>query len=136
MISGINHITIAIKDLNHSFEFYKDILGFKPLMKHSKGAYLLAGDLWFCLDVDSSARKETLPEYTHFAFTVEQKDFNEMVIKHKNSGVEILKENKSEGDQFTNVRLINSKQSTFSLSVFSCKYIGRSLKHFLTRFNT
>lgn len=100
MISGINHITIAIKDLNRSLEFYKEVLGFKPLMKHSKGAYLLAGDLWFCLDVDSSTRNEPLPEYTHFAFTVDQKYFNEMVIKIKNSGTKIWKENKSEGESF------------------------------------
>lgn len=65
MISGINHITIAVKNLEESFSFYKNVLGFQPLMRHSKGAYFLAGDLWFCLDLDSTTRKEPLPEYTH-----------------------------------------------------------------------
>lgn len=98
MIIGINHITIAVKDLNTSFTFYKDVLGFKPLLKHSKGAYFLAGDFWFCLDLDNNTRKEALPEYTHFAFTVEEKNFSKMAEKIKLSGAKIWKENKSEGE--------------------------------------
>jgi len=98
MIRGINHITITVKELERSFVFYKDMLGFKPLMKHAKGAYFLAGDLWFCLDLDPTTQKAPLPEYTHFAFTVEQKDFQTLSEKLKNHNVKIWKENKSEGD--------------------------------------
>lgn len=39
MITGINHITLAIKDLNKSFAFYANVLGFKPLVRWDKGAY-------------------------------------------------------------------------------------------------
>lgn len=98
MIKGLNHITISVRDLEQSFVFYKEVLGFKPLMKHSKGAYFLAGDLWFCLDLDSTTRKEALPEYTHFAFSVEQKDFAVISRKIKESGANLWKENVSEGD--------------------------------------
>ncbi len=47
MIQGLNHITLAISDLDKSFEFYTEILGFKPLAKRkNKSAYLLAGEIW------------------------------------------------------------------------------------------
>ena len=98
MILGINHITIAVTDLDRSFNFYKNILGFKPLMKHSCGAYLLAGDLWFCLDLDLSTRKGALQEYTHFAFTVRQADFSILSEKLRSSNAQIWKDNTSEGD--------------------------------------
>ena len=75
IVKGLNHITIAVKNLDVSFQFYQNILEFKPLMKSSRNAYFLAGDLWFCLDLDSSTRAEVLPEYTHFAFTVDQSEF-------------------------------------------------------------
>ena len=98
MIRGINHITIAVKDLEKSFTFYRDLLEFKPLVRHSTGAYFLAGDLWFCLDLDLKTRSEPLPEYTHFAFTVEQRDFDAFSAKLKDAKVKIWKENISEGE--------------------------------------
>ncbi len=55
MINGINHINIAVSDIEKSFLFYKDILGFKPLCKSEGSAYFLAGDLWFSLDLDRSS---------------------------------------------------------------------------------
>ena len=98
MIRGLNHITIAVKDLEKSFTFYKDLLGFKPLMKHSKGAYFLAGDLWFCLQLDPRTRAEALPEYTHVAFTVDQNDFSKLSKKLMSAGVTFWQDNVSEGD--------------------------------------
>ncbi len=98
MITGMNHVTFAVTDLDRSFRFYQNVLGFKPLMKHSKGAYFLAGDLWFCLDLDSSTRKQALPEYTHFAFSVAPNDFSTLSKKIISSGTTVWKENKSEGD--------------------------------------
>jgi catechol 2,3-dioxygenase-like lactoylglutathione lyase family enzyme len=52
VIKGINHITLSVKNVDQSFEFYTHVLGFKPVAKWLKGAYLLAGDLWFCLFLD------------------------------------------------------------------------------------
>lgn len=98
MISGINHITIAIKDLEKSFAFYRDVLGFRPLMKHSKGAYFLAGETWFCLELDSQARAVELPEDTHFAFGVSQEGFAAARERIIQSGAKSWKVNKSEGD--------------------------------------
>ncbi|KPJ49965.1 glutathione transferase, partial [candidate division TA06 bacterium DG_26] len=33
MIRGINHITLAVRDIDESFKFYADVLGFKPIQK-------------------------------------------------------------------------------------------------------
>jgi catechol 2,3-dioxygenase-like lactoylglutathione lyase family enzyme len=46
MINGINHITLAVSDLEVSFNVYTKILRLKPIAKWGKGAYLTAGDNW------------------------------------------------------------------------------------------
>jgi catechol 2,3-dioxygenase-like lactoylglutathione lyase family enzyme len=33
MIKSINHITLAVRNVEKSFGFYKDILGLKPIAK-------------------------------------------------------------------------------------------------------
>jgi glutathione S-transferase fosA5 len=98
MITGINHITLSVRSLSESFEFYKNILGFKPLMKKKKSAYLLVGDCWLCIEEDPMVRAQELPEYTHIAFAVDQSNFNLVSEKIKISGAKIFKENKSEGE--------------------------------------
>jgi catechol 2,3-dioxygenase-like lactoylglutathione lyase family enzyme len=40
MINGINHITLAVKDVEKSFEFYKDILSLKPVQNGKMGRIL------------------------------------------------------------------------------------------------
>jgi catechol 2,3-dioxygenase-like lactoylglutathione lyase family enzyme len=97
MITGLNHLTISTPNLDRSFEFYTTILGFKPLMKHSSGAYLLAGDLWFCLDEEPKVQVSA-SSYTHFAFSTTTDAFKVMEEKIRSSGAVIWKENKSEGD--------------------------------------
>ena len=52
MISGVNHITLSVGDVDRAFHFYVETLGARPLARWSKGAYLLAGDLWLCLVLD------------------------------------------------------------------------------------
>jgi catechol 2,3-dioxygenase-like lactoylglutathione lyase family enzyme len=44
MIKSLNHITFAVKDLEKSFKFYKEILGLKPIAKWKNGDYFKAGD--------------------------------------------------------------------------------------------
>lgn len=67
-------------------------------MKWPKGAYLLAGDLWFCLFLDDNTRKSKLPEYTHIAFTISEQNFKVMSERIKKSGAKIWQENQTEGD--------------------------------------
>ena len=44
MISGLNHLTLTVSDLDKSFDFYVDVLGFKPEGRWDKGAYFLDPD--------------------------------------------------------------------------------------------
>lgn len=97
MITGLNHLTLSVSDLDRSFDFYTAVLGFKPLFKRSKGAYLLTGELWFCLDEDPHV-KVAASSYTHFAFSVGRSDFEDVSKKIKSSGATIWKKNKSEGE--------------------------------------
>ena len=39
-ITGFNHLTLAVRDIDESFEFYKDVLAFKPIQKSPESAYL------------------------------------------------------------------------------------------------
>jgi len=98
MITGLNHITLAIRDITESFVFYKEILGFKPLAKWPEGAYFLAGNIWLALQVDPQTRSEPLPEYTHIAFSIKAEDFQKFCQKIKDAKVEIWQENWTEGD--------------------------------------
>lgn len=100
LITGVNHYTLAVSDLSRSFYFYRDILGLKPLCKWPKGAYFLAGDFWFCLNLDSNRKPKPDSHYTHFAFTVAQNDFDIIVSKLKDTGINSFKENISPGDSF------------------------------------
>lgn len=96
MITGMNHITLTVKDIEISFYFYKDVLGLKPLCRWDKGAYFLAGDFWFCLNVDINRKPTNC--YTHYAFCVSRKDFNALSQNIEKSGSYIFKENISPGD--------------------------------------
>ena len=100
MITGLNHIMFAVNDLDISFRFYKETLGFKPLCKWPEGAYFLVGDVWFCLFKDDKRTTSPSSCYTHYAFSVEQMFFNDLSIRLKEANVTIWKENKSEGDSF------------------------------------
>ncbi len=35
MVTGINHITLSVRNANESFSFYTDVLGFKPIARYS-----------------------------------------------------------------------------------------------------
>jgi len=100
MIRGINHITLAVCDLETSFVFYTDVLGMRPLARWYKGAYLEAGGDWVCLSLDEATRRASLPEYTHVAFTVEPGEFRVAVDRLLAAGVVQWQQNKSEGESF------------------------------------
>ena len=82
MITGVNHITLAVRDIGESFAFYTEILGFHPLAKWGKGAYLLAGNMWVALIPDRNLRETTPPEYTQIAFSVSPRDFKPVSYTH------------------------------------------------------
>ena len=98
MITGINHITLAITDVERSFAFYTAVLGFQPIAKWPRGAYLLAGDAWIALVVDPHTRQAALPEYTHIAFALSALELGPLGERIRASGAPIWQENWTEGD--------------------------------------
>lgn len=100
LITTMNHVTLAVKDIERSFHFYHELLGFKPLVKWDKGAYFLLGppneELWFCLNIDQ--KREVNACYTHYAFSVRKEDFSIISEKIVSAGAKIFKENTSPGE--------------------------------------
>ncbi|HBW3123472.1 TPA: FosA family fosfomycin resistance glutathione transferase, partial [Klebsiella pneumoniae] len=71
MLSGLNHLTLAVSQLAPSVAFYQQLLGMMLHARWDSGAYLSCGDLWLCLSLDPQ-RRVTPPEesdYTHYAFS-------------------------------------------------------------------
>lgn len=93
MLSGINHITLAVTDLNKSLEFYIEVLGFTGHVKWDQGAYLTIGDLWLCLASDTPCKKD---DYTHFAFSISPTDNDLFCEQLALQGVKQWKRNHSE----------------------------------------
>lgn len=98
MILGLNHITLAVRDVGRAVAFYRNVLGFDVAKIWPGGAYLTAGPLWLCLSRDPATRHKPAPDYTHVAFDVAAEDFETAVIRIRESGATIWKDNRSEGE--------------------------------------
>lgn len=96
MINGINHITLSARDIEESFYFYRNILGFEPLVKWERGAYFLAGELWFCLSLDPDF--EATNSKGHIAFSATKQAIADLEDKVKSGVLTKWTENTSEGD--------------------------------------
>ena len=76
MISGVNHITVSVNDMDESFRFYVDVLGFKPIQKNPRSAYLSAGDLWFVIERSPDRGAIPAQDLSHIALSVDQATFD------------------------------------------------------------
>jgi len=81
MIQGINHFTLAVMDVEKSFDFYVNVLKFRPVAKWKDGAYLTVGNVWVALNYDKNVKDSIRADYSHIAFTCDQKDF--LTLKNK-----------------------------------------------------
>lgn len=97
LLNGINHITLAVSDIEKSIKFYRDVLGMALRYHNANTVYFESGALWLCLSYDPECRKSAHPDYTHIAFDVNQNSFDEAAQRILNSGAIIWKDNKSEG---------------------------------------
>jgi catechol 2,3-dioxygenase-like lactoylglutathione lyase family enzyme len=86
-IIGINHVTLAVKDLERSLAFYSSLLGFEVRMRKRHSAYLEEGTLWLALVVDENVRRGPLPEYTHLALSVSKEGLPVLKEKLLKAGV-------------------------------------------------
>lgn len=95
-VSGLNHITLAVADVERAVTFYRDVLGCTVRAFWPDGAYLEAGALWLCLSRDEGARSRPHPDYTHIAFSVAKADYAELSARLAAECV-VWKNNHSEG---------------------------------------
>jgi catechol 2,3-dioxygenase-like lactoylglutathione lyase family enzyme len=98
MLSGLNHLTLAVNDLDRSFAFYVDMLGFSPKARWAQGAYLTLGELWLCLSLDGARVEQPRHDYTHYAFSIAPEDFAAFAARLRANKVEEWKSNRSEGE--------------------------------------
>lgn len=98
MLTGLNHLTLAVSDVNRSFNFYSNLLGFVPHARWQNGAYLSLGELWLCLSWDDARAKNSAKDYTHYAFSVAPADFAKVASRLRQAEVEEWKTNRSEGE--------------------------------------
>lgn len=98
MIGSLNHLTLATLDLDVSFSFYRNLMGFKPLARWGRGAYLLAGETtWICLSIVARRSRALADDYTHYAFSVAAERFDSVAASFRAHGVVEWKRNTSEG---------------------------------------
>jgi glutathione S-transferase fosA5 len=98
MIGALNHLTLSVRELDRSFAFYVDVLGFRPLVRWLRGAYLLAGEeTWICLTLDPRAQLDLRSEYTHVAFSVTPEAFAVAAERIRASGAPEWQTDSSEG---------------------------------------
>lgn len=97
MLTGLNHLTLSVRDLDRSVVFYRDTLGLRLHARWERGAYLSAGDLWLCLSLDAGAAIST-GGYTHYAFSISQEDFPAFAARLRTAGVAEWQRNRSAGD--------------------------------------
>jgi catechol 2,3-dioxygenase-like lactoylglutathione lyase family enzyme len=98
MITGVNHLTLSVGDLEESANFYAGVLGFRTVSRKDGEVHSLAGDAWVVLILDSVVRDGALPEYTHTALSISADDFATLDRQIRESGAEIWQENRTEGD--------------------------------------
>jgi catechol 2,3-dioxygenase-like lactoylglutathione lyase family enzyme len=97
MISGINHITFAVRDIDVSFAFYRDVLGLLPRARWRRGAYFCAGNVWLSLVLCADRDACEQDDHSHAAFTVGGEDYGVLSERILDSGAPLWKENNSEG---------------------------------------
>lgn len=99
MLTGLNHLTLAVADLPASIAFYRDLLGFRLEARWDQGAYLELGSLWLCLSREPQYGGPAA-DYTHYAFGIAAADFARFAAQLRAHGVREWKQNRSEGDSF------------------------------------
>ncbi|QJI36061.1 fosfomycin resistance glutathione transferase [Pseudomonas sp. ADAK13] len=98
MLSGLNHLTLSVTDLNRSISFYNELLQLRLEASWDNGAYLSLPGLWLCLSLEPLST--AVAGYTHYAFTVAADDFVSAVARLRASGAAEWRDNRSEGASF------------------------------------
>ncbi|MEC5425725.1 FosM family fosfomycin resistance protein [Virgibacillus sp. C22-A2] len=91
-IKNINHLLFSVSNLETSIQFYQNVFDAKLLVKGKTTAYFDLDGLWLALNLERDIpRKEIHQSYTHLAFSIDEKDFDQIYEKLKRLNVTILK---------------------------------------------
>lgn len=100
MLTGLNHLTLAVSDLPRSLAFYHSLLQLRLEATWDAGAYLSLPGLWLCLSLDPQRQAPAVADYTHYAFGVGAADFAALVQRLCEARVPEWRDNRSEGASF------------------------------------
>lgn len=92
-VSGFSHITLNIRNLERSLEFYHGILGMTIRHRGRTDAYLEWGSAWVCLLERTVAEEQAggSAGMDHVAFYIAADDFKEAVGILQKHNVEIVR---------------------------------------------
>jgi len=96
-VSGINHVTFDVANVEASVEFYRDVLGCELVARWPAGAYLTAGRTWIAL-VRRGQPPSPATDYSHIAFDVSREQFIGLSERIRASGARVWQENWTEGE--------------------------------------
>jgi catechol 2,3-dioxygenase-like lactoylglutathione lyase family enzyme len=93
-VTGFNHATVRVADLERSLRFYRDTLGMRPAYVGPGEAHLEWGSAWVCLlegAEPGAAVPEAAPRLDHLAFAISERDFDAAVEVLRAAGVRIVR---------------------------------------------
>jgi catechol 2,3-dioxygenase-like lactoylglutathione lyase family enzyme len=95
---AINHVTLAVTNLDSSFAFYCDTLEARPIMRSHTSAYLELEGLWIALVAAERITPIGKDCYTHLAFTASDSLYRKLLRLVDAGSLPTWQENTSEGD--------------------------------------
>ncbi len=88
-VTGLNHITLTVENLNQSIKFYEEALGAKLLARGKHLAYFDLAGVWIALNLETNISAEKRERtYTHFAFSLDQSGQEQLRERLERLGVE------------------------------------------------
>nr|WP_026690458.1 metallothiol transferase FosB [Alteribacter aurantiacus] len=90
MIKGLNHLLFSVSNLEEAITFYHEVFDATLLVKGKRTAYFDLNGIWLALNEEKDIPRQEIKEsYTHVAFSIEEKDFEDMYQKLKRLNVNI-----------------------------------------------
>ena len=92
-VTGFSHITLTVRDLQISLEFYQGILGMNIRHRGRTDVYLEWGGAWVCLVERTDVREHTsgFAGMDHVAFFIAENDFNDALDVLQQNNVTIVR---------------------------------------------
>ncbi|MCY8721033.1 metallothiol transferase FosB [Bacillus sp. S10C12M] len=90
-VKGLNHLLFSVSHLDSSIDFYENVFDAKLLVKGRTTAYFDLNGIWLALNEEPDIpRNDIKASYTHIAFTIEERDFEDISAKLNRHHVNIL----------------------------------------------